>query len=86
MPVTIKIKLNGPYLVDGEFQLTDHEGNPIAVPQGKAVALCRCGASTKKPFCDGTHSRIGFKGAEEARREFDGQIAPADKTAVASKD
>jgi CDGSH-type Zn-finger protein len=74
MPVTIKVRKDGPYLVDGEFTLIDHEGKPIPIlppPPGKLVALCRCGGSTKKPFCDGTHSRIGFKGAEEAQREFD---------------
>ena len=71
MPVTIKIKKNGPYLVDGDVVLTDHEGNPVPTTLGKPFSLCRCGASTKKPFCDGTHSRIGFKGAEEAQREFD---------------
>ena len=71
MPVTNKIKKNGPYLVDGDVVLTDHEGNPVPTTPGKPFSLCRCGASTKKPFCDGTHSRIGFKGAEEAQREFD---------------
>jgi CDGSH-type Zn-finger protein len=72
MAVTIKVRLNGPYFVEGDFTLTDHEGTPIPLPQGKkGIALCRCGASTTKPFCDGTHSKIGFKGAEEARREFD---------------
>jgi CDGSH-type Zn-finger protein len=72
MAVTIKVRLNGPYFVEGEFTLTDHEGNPIPLPQGKkGIALCRCGASSTKPFCDGTHTKIGFKAAEEARREFD---------------
>ena len=72
MAVTIKVRLNGPYFIEGEFALTDHEGTPIPLPQGKkGIALCRCGASTSKPFCDGTHSKIGFKGAEEAQREFD---------------
>jgi CDGSH-type Zn-finger protein len=37
---------------------------------GEAVALCRCGGSTTKPFCDGTHSKIGFDAAERAVREF----------------
>ena len=71
MPVIIKIKKDGPYLVDGDVQLTDHEGKPVPTTPGKPFSLCRCGASTKKPFCDGTHSRIGFKGAEEAQRVFD---------------
>ena len=70
--VTIKVSKDGPYRVEGEPTLVDHEGNPIALP-GPKFSLCRCGASTRKPFCDGTHSKIGFKGAEEARREFDEQ-------------
>ena len=60
MAITIKIKDNGPYIVDGEFRLTDMQGNEIPI---KKAALCRCGGSTTKPFCDGTHSRIGFQGA-----------------------
>lgn len=83
MPTSIKVRLNGPYLVDlsqGGIELTDHEGTPIALPEGKAnVALCRCGASVNKPFCDGTHSRIGFNAAQQARELADrtGQVPPA---------
>jgi CDGSH-type Zn-finger protein len=64
--VTIKVRENGPYLVTGPFTLTDHEGNVIEQPPGKGVALCRCGGSRNKPFCDGTHSRVGFAAAEAA--------------------
>jgi CDGSH-type Zn-finger protein len=60
MSVSIKIKDNGPYIVQGDFTLTDMNGNEIPV---KKAALCRCGGSTTKPFCDGTHSKIGFQGA-----------------------
>ncbi len=60
MSVTIKIKENGPYLVDGDFTLVDAAGNEIPLIKR---ALCRCGGSTTKPFCDGTHSKIGFQGA-----------------------
>lgn len=60
MSVSIKIKDNGPYIVQGDFTLTDMNGNEIPV---KKTALCRCGGSTTKPFCDGTHSKIGFQGA-----------------------
>lgn len=71
----ITIRNNGPYAVDlttGELELVDHEGNRIPLPEGKTtITLCRCGASTRKPFCDGTHSKIGFKGANEAREAFD---------------
>jgi CDGSH-type Zn-finger protein len=56
---------NGPYKVTGDIELVDPEGNPIPVP-GKTVFLCRCGGSTNKPFCDGTHSKIGFRGAMAA--------------------
>lgn len=73
-PLKITVRKNGPYFIEGtdSVQLVDHEGNPIAIPsEKKNIALCRCGGSTTKPFCDGTHSRIGFKGAEEAQREFD---------------
>jgi 3-phenylpropionate/trans-cinnamate dioxygenase ferredoxin subunit len=82
MPTPIKVRFNGPYLVDltqGGIELTDHEGNPIPLPAGKTnVALCRCGASVTKPFCDGTHSRIGFNAAEAAQRLVDrtGSTAP----------
>ena len=63
MSVTIKIKENGPYLVDGEFTLVDANGTEIPIVK---KALCRCGGSTMKPFCDGTHSKIGFQGAINA--------------------
>jgi 3-phenylpropionate/trans-cinnamate dioxygenase ferredoxin subunit len=69
-PVTIKVTRTGPYIVEGEVQIIDHEGNPI-VPKGTTIKLCRCGGSTTKPFCDGTHSRIGFLAAEQAVRETD---------------
>lgn len=60
MAITIKIKDNGPYVVDGEFRLIDANGQEVPI---KKVALCRCGGSVTKPFCDGTHSKIGFQGA-----------------------
>jgi CDGSH-type Zn-finger protein len=63
MSITIKVAENGPLLVDGDFRLTDAQGNEIPV---KKRALCRCGGSKMKPFCDGTHSKIGFQGASAA--------------------
>jgi CDGSH-type Zn-finger protein len=62
--VKIETIKNGPYIVTGEVELIDAEGNTF--PVEKRMALCRCGASTEKPFCDGTHSKIGFKAAEKA--------------------
>ncbi len=59
---------NGPYLVTGMVSITDADGNQYEKAQ-EAVALCRCGASTNKPFCDGTHSKAGFEAAERAVKE-----------------
>ena len=64
--VHITITENGPYKVQGPIELTDHAGETISVEEGKSVFLCRCGGSTNKPFCDGTHSKIGFQGARKA--------------------
>ncbi|MDQ6809883.1 MAG: CDGSH iron-sulfur domain-containing protein [Verrucomicrobiota bacterium] len=62
--VMIDIIKNGPFIIKGDVQLTDSDGNTY--PAEKRMALCRCGASTEKPFCDGTHSKIGFQAAEKA--------------------
>ena len=68
MSVTIKIRDNGPLVVDGEFTLVDANGNEVPIVK---KALCRCGGSTMKPFCDGTHSKIGFQGAIAAVEKAD---------------
>ena len=60
----IEIMKNGPLIVTGEVELRDPQGN--AYPAKQRMALCRCGASTTKPFCDGAHSKIGFEAAERA--------------------
>ena len=65
--VEIKVRENGPYRVRGPIRLIDADGNEFDLAdQGETIALCRCGASTTKPFCDKTHSRIGFEAAERA--------------------
>jgi CDGSH-type Zn-finger protein len=57
---SINLVKNGPYRVKGEFTVYDEEGNEI--PTGKAMALCACGQTKKKPFCDGTHKTLpGFE-------------------------
>jgi CDGSH-type Zn-finger protein len=73
MPITITVRKNGPYAVPAaDLELVDHEGNRIPLPEGKTtITLCRCGASTRKPFCDGTHSKIGFQAAQQAQQAFD---------------
>ena len=64
----ITVLYNGPYLVKGPVLLLDAEGNEFRGERG-TVALCRCGGSMTKPFCDGTHSKIGFRAAQRAVRE-----------------
>ncbi len=71
-PVTITVRNNGPYLVEGPVKVVDADGNDYMVHEKKRVSLCRCGASTTKPFCDGTHSKMGFEAAERAVRQAQG--------------
>jgi CDGSH-type Zn-finger protein len=73
----IRIVKDGPYLVSGNVPLAtaivkaDDEGTPVKweiehpYPDKETYALCRCGQSKNKPFCDGTHVTIGFKAVEE---------------------
>jgi CDGSH-type Zn-finger protein len=81
MTITITIRNNGPYVIApdqiSQVRLVDHEGNVVQPrsAEGKPMSLCRCGASSVKPFCDGTHSKIGFRGAEAAREAFDAVTA-----------
>lgn len=56
---SITIIQDGPYLVEGNFIVMDNEGNEVICKD--CIALCRCGVSEKKPFCDGAHNGIGFK-------------------------
>ena len=74
---TIKVRQNGPYLVDvGEdVKLIDWNGNQYPIPK-RPFALCRCGHSQKKPFCDGTHNKIGFQAAEAAPLAPTGDMSP----------
>jgi CDGSH-type Zn-finger protein len=72
----ITIRKNGPYRVEGpvgSLDLVDADGHPYdlsaKIKDGNmAFSLCRCGASVTKPFCDGTHTKIGFQAAEAAVR------------------
>jgi CDGSH-type Zn-finger protein len=63
--VTITTRPNGPYLIQGPIRLVDPDGQEFTV-QRDPVALCRCGQSKSKPFCDGTHGKVGFQAAEKA--------------------
>jgi CDGSH-type Zn-finger protein len=64
--VRIKVRENGPYLVTGRVVLTDCDGNPYTEMMGENIALCRCGGSATKPYCDGSHKSNGFTARERA--------------------
>ena len=67
--VRITVRENASYLVEGPVKIVDADGTEYDISAKKRVSLCRCGGSTTKPFCDGTHSRIGFSAAEKAVAE-----------------
>ena len=57
---TIKGRENGPFLIFGSASYVNDEGNEQTTG-GSTIALCRCGASANKPFCDGSHRKINFE-------------------------
>lgn len=96
---TITISENGPYLVSGALTLDEQTiglddgdnawtwipGEPVQT--GERYALCRCGHSANKPFCDGTHAKVGFDGTETASREaFDDAAEVLDGPTMALSD
>jgi len=64
--VEITVRDSGPYLVKGAVTVADADGNEIDLGGKETIALCRCGGSANKPFCDGTHKTIGFTAVERA--------------------
>jgi CDGSH-type Zn-finger protein len=84
--VTVLVRKDGPLWIIGDFNLVDADGNAIPIPDAKRkvtpvglprVALCRCGGSVIKPFCDGAHSKIGFIGAQAAVEKADPTTLPS---------
>ena len=71
--VKITVRPNGPFRVEGPIKLIDGDGHEWDLSGKPAISLCRCGGSTNKPFCDGTHSKIGFQAAEAAVAAADAQ-------------
>ena len=67
-PVEIKVRDNGPYKVTGPVRIVDVDGRAWEVAPDRPVALCRCGASRTKPFCDKAHRETGFDSCERAPR------------------
>ena len=78
--VKITVRPNGPYRVEGSVKLVDADGREWDLSAKPAFSLCRCGASVNKPFCDGTHSKIGFQAAEAAVRKEQEAQAPTPQT------
>jgi CDGSH-type Zn-finger protein len=73
---TITVRENGPYMVEGsDMTFVDWHGQEYRPVNRARFALCRCGASASKPFCDGTHSRLGFKAAEAAVPRIEDRLA-----------
>jgi CDGSH-type Zn-finger protein len=74
--VKITVKPNGPFRVEaaeGSVELVDINGAPFDLTGKTAFSLCRCGGSINKPFCDGTHSKLGFLAAELAVKKAGGE-------------
>jgi CDGSH-type Zn-finger protein len=66
-PLVIRCRENGPLVIQGAIKIVDHQGGEFALPVGKdTIALCRCGQSKNKPFCDGSHRTCGFQAANLA--------------------
>lgn len=64
--VRIKTLKDGPYEVKGALELVDSKRESFKLAD-EAIYLCRCGQSANKPFCDGTHTKVGFKADDPAR-------------------
>jgi len=63
----ITVKSNGSIRVEGDFEIVDQQGAAFGLGGRTAVSLCRCGHSADKPFCDGSHKRVGFQDEVQAR-------------------
>ncbi len=61
MSLKITVLKNGPLQVEAGATIHDASGKAFNTPEGKPVFLCRCGQSGSKPFCDGTHRKVGFE-------------------------
>jgi CDGSH-type Zn-finger protein len=58
----IIVRNNGPYRLEGEgIEIVDQDGKAFGLAGRTVVSICRCGHSERKPFCDGTHNKIGFR-------------------------
>ena len=65
--VKIEIRANGPNRISGPIEIVDQDGNAYTIPEGQFVSFCRCGTSSNKPFCDGSHRECSFEAESKAR-------------------
>ena len=66
-PLVIRCRENGPLVLPATVSVVDHLGNAFAIAPGKeTIALCRCGQSKNRPFCDGSHKQCNFQAADLA--------------------
>ena len=63
----ITVSNNGPLRLEGDISLCDAAGNVFGLGGRTMISLCRCGHSENKPFCDGSHKRVGFQSEVTAR-------------------
>jgi CDGSH-type Zn-finger protein len=63
----IDVRNNGPLRIEGSFTIRDQNGKEFGLAGRTVISLCRCGHSGNKPFCDGSHARVGFESEVEAR-------------------
>jgi len=63
----VTVRNNGPLRIEGEFSICDQDGGTFGLAGRTVISLCRCGNSENKPFCDGSHNRVGFKSEIKAR-------------------
>jgi CDGSH-type Zn-finger protein len=67
MPAKITVNSNGSLRIEGEFTICDQQGAEFGLAGRTVISLCRCGHSANKPFCDGSHNRVGFQDVQVAR-------------------
>jgi CDGSH-type Zn-finger protein len=67
MPTKVIVLSNGPIRIEGDFEIQDPTGATFGLAGRTVISLCRCGQSANKPFCDGSHNRVGFNDPVAAR-------------------